>query len=276
MHRSRYLFAVLTAIVLPIACSETKEEGQPADSDSGTTTPPAPPPPPPSSTPDASGDGSTSTPDGSTSSDAGDGGAQWVGPDGGVTTAMTFFVTSRGMGLGGDLRGDAGDGLLGADAFCKELANAVSPVLGAKTWKAYLGTSTVSARSRIGNGPWVNAKGVVVATSNANLHDEGAMNSLNLQNTLDELGNQVPIAGPNVHDILTGAATDGGLTNSHCSNWTSSAGNVTGTVGHSNRAGGGTNPTSWNSAHITQGCAEQGNNSVRSGGGRGSFYCFAQ
>jgi hypothetical protein len=202
--------------------------------------------------------------------------------DAGVSLAMTFFVTSKGMGKGGDLRGDAGtaDGLAGADAFCRSLANAVHPTLGAKTWRAYLSTSTVAARSRIGPGPWVNAKGVTIATSAANLHDEGGMNALSLTNTLDETGAQVPASGGmNVHDILTGASLDGGIVPmGNCENWTSSDRGLVGgeqpRVGHSNRMGGGQVPTSWNSAHAAAGCAESGVGSVRSGGGRGSFYCF--
>jgi hypothetical protein len=213
---------------------------------------------------------------GSTDAPAADTGI-WVGPDAGISAKMSFFTTSRGMGKGGDLRATVADpdGLAGADAFCKQLANDVSPVLGAKTWRAYLGTTTVTPRSRIGAGPYYNALGVVVASSVAQLHDEGSMNLLSLTTTLDETGAQVPIAGPNQHDILTGANPDGTTAAGTCSDWTSAATNVPGHVGHSNRAGGGAIPTSWNSAHATQGCAESGPGSVRSGGGRGSFYCFA-
>ena len=219
-------------------------------------------------------------------SDASDGGgdAGWVGPDGGVAAAMTFFVTSKGNGKGGDFRAAAGDadGLAGADAFCKSLAQAVSPVLGAKTWKAYLSTNAVTARSRIGAGPWVNAKGVVIATSVANLHDEpaGAKNALSETTDIDELGNKVPIAGPNVHDILTGATLNGGSAASNCSNWTSSATNGKAMVGHANRAGGGDQPMSWNAAHEITGCKEppagagSTAGTVASGGGRGSIFCF--
>lgn len=209
----------------------------------------------------------------------GDGGAQWVGPDGGVTTAMTFFVTSKGNGKGGDFRAAAADpnGLAGADAFCKSVANAVSPVLGAKNWKAYLSITGTTARSRIGNGPWFNAKGVMIASSVANLHDEpaGTTNMLSLTTNLDELGNQVPIAGPNVHDILTGATAAGGSAATNCTNWTSNATTGQTTVGHANRAGGGTDPMSWNAAHVITGCKEgTGAGTVASGGGRGSIYCF--
>src|SRR3954468_25034714 len=71
---------------------------------------------------------------------------------------MSFFVTSVGMGKGGDL-----GGLAGADAHCQMLAAAAGG--GGKTWHAYLSTqarggqTAVNARDRIGSGPWYNSKG---------------------------------------------------------------------------------------------------------------------
>ena len=68
---------------------------------------------------------------------------------------MTFFVTSVGIGKGGDL-----GGLAGADAHCQTLAAAVGA--GGHTWHAYLSTQArpgqpaVNARDRIGTGPWFN------------------------------------------------------------------------------------------------------------------------
>lgn len=237
----------------------------------------------------SSSGGTTSSSGGTTSSSSGGGASSsggvadagdssvpdFVGPDGGVASKMNFFVTSMGNGKGGDFRIAAGDadGLAGADAFCAARAQAVSPVLGAKTWRAYLSTATVNARSRIGAGPFYNAKGVVIASSLAILHDEGGMNALSLANTLDEFGNQVPISGPNVHDILTGTLADGNAAPGTCANWTSSAATgVSGNVGHSNRAGGGAAPTSWNAAHASRGCSVA---ALAGTGGRGSIYCFA-
>ena len=78
----------------------------------------------------------------------------------------TFFITSTGSGKGADL-----GGIAGADQHCQHLAQAAG--LGAKTWHAYLstqGAGAVNARDRIGQGPWQNAKGVVVAKSVADLH----------------------------------------------------------------------------------------------------------
>lgn len=231
----------------------------------------------------SSSSGSSGTSSSSGSSGTLDGGdssvPDFVGPDGGISTKMNFFVTSRGNGKGGDFRAQAGDadGLAGADAFCKQLANDVSPILGAKTWRAYLSTSTVNARSRIGTGPFYNAKGAVIADSVARLHDEGGMNSLSLATNLDEVGNSVPSGGGNNrHDILTGTLANGNAATATCNNWTSSAQTTPkGMVGHSNRMGGGAAPTSWNAAHESAGCAASGAGSVESGGGRGSIYCFA-
>src|SRR6201988_4520558 len=79
---------------------------------------------------------------------------------------MTFFITSSGPGKGGDL-----GGLAGADARCAQLGQAAGTA--GKAWRAYLstqGTGAVNARDRIGNGPWQNAKGVVVAKDLNELH----------------------------------------------------------------------------------------------------------
>jgi hypothetical protein len=203
-----------------------------------------------------------------------------------ASAAMSFFVTSRGPGHGGDL-----GGLSGADAFCQSLAAGVSSALGARTWRAYLSTSTAAARDRIGAGPWRNAAGTIIAANLAVLHDQLAPDggpaaaldaSWPIGDTgiaLDENGAQVP-QSPLVHDILTGSNADGTVAaGATCGDWTSQATTDTAEVGHSNRTGGG-RPPSWNAAH-TVGCAEptagmdfqQG--TVSQGGGRGSLYCFA-
>ena len=188
--------------------------------------------------------------------------------------AMSFFITSAGPGRGADL-----GGLAGADAHCRKLAAAVGAGDGA--WHAYLsaneagGQPAVSARDRIGSGPWYNAKGVQVATSVANLHS--ATNGLSKTGSLNERGEVVNGRGdtPNRHDILTGSLLDGtvfpGSADHTCSNWTNS-GAGSAQVGHFDRQGGGDNPTSWNSAHPSRGC---GQDNLRATGGDGLFYCFA-
>ncbi len=137
---------------------------------------------------------------------------------------MSFFVTSVGMGDGANL-----GGLEGADAHCQQLAEAESS--SGQTWRAYLSTQEegkrgVSARSRIGSGPWYNANGELIATDLDQLH---IMPNIFLRTALDENGNRIKGRGedPNEHDILTGAQADGtsyfpwqegAFT---CSNWTS-------------------------------------------------------
>src|SRR5690349_7574283 len=113
---------------------------------------------------------------------------------------MSFFVTSVGLGNGGDL-----GGLEGADRQCQSLAQAAGA--GSKTWHAYLatqGAGGVNAKDRIGSGPWSNAKGVRIAVNVAELH--GDKNNINKQTALNEKGAVVNGRGdtPNQHDMLTG------------------------------------------------------------------------
>jgi hypothetical protein len=184
-------------------------------------------------------------------------------------TNLGFFITSVGSGKGADL-----GGLEGADKHCQSLAQAAGG--GGRTWRAYLsagGAKAVNAKDRIGTGPWQNVKGVVVATSVADLHSDA--NKLSKENSLTEKGAVVNGRGdtPNTHDILTGSNLDGTLAGDTltCNNWTSSA-EGSAQVGHHDRQGGGQNPTSWNSAHASKGCSQE---NLVATGGAGLFYCFA-
>jgi hypothetical protein len=177
---------------------------------------------------------------------------------------ISFFITSAGPGKGGDL-----GGLNGADQLCQLLGATAGA--GTKTWHAYLstqGASAVNARDRIGKGPWMNSKGVVVAKSVADLHSDA--NNLGGETSLTEKG--TPVAG-NQHDILTGSQADGTLQpgDAPCGNWTS-ADTGGAMVGHHNKQGGGAAPNSWNSAHSSKGCSQQ---NLIATGGNGYFYCFA-
>jgi hypothetical protein len=190
--------------------------------------------------------------------------------------AMSFFVTSAGLGKGADL-----GGLSGADRHCQTLAEAAGA--GGKTWRAYLstqGSGAVNARDRIGKGPWQNAKGVVIAKSAGELHGE---NNLNKQTALTEKGEVVPGRGdqPNQHDILTGSQPDGtafsGEKDMTCGNWTKS-GDGAAMLGHADRQGlvDDAPSKSWNSSHPSRGpnggCSQADLNST---GGAGRLYCFA-
>ena len=187
-------------------------------------------------------------------------------------TSMSFFITSVGSGKGGDL-----GGFEGADAHCATLAEAAG-VTG-KTWRAYLSTQEegkrgVSARDRIGEGPWMNAKGELIA---ANLDQLHVSPNIFKSTALDESGNLVNGRGdmPNRHDILTGSMSDGTAffpretEDRTCSNWTSS-GEGSASVGHHDRHGGGN--ISWNAAHNSRGCSQE---DLTKTGGAGLFMCFA-
>ena len=151
----------------------------------------------------------------------------------------SFFLTSNGIGNGGNL-----GGLAGADNHCQTLAQAAGA--GAKTWRAYLSTQAadgapaVNARDRIGKGPWKNAKGAVVAKDVAELHS--ANNNLTKQTALSEKGDVISGAGdtPNRHDVLTGSQADGTAfaagEDRTCKNWTSSMQGAA-MVGHFDRKG---------------------------------------
>jgi hypothetical protein len=190
-------------------------------------------------------------------------------PQPAVALTMGFFVTSVGRGFGADLAG-----LAGADAHCQQLAAAVGR--GNRTWRAYLsapasaGRAVVHARDRIGNGPWLNAKGIQVASSVADLHSDA--NALGRDNSLSEKGNFI---GPGRHDILTGTNVDGTLStdapDTTCQGWTSHAAGRA-MLGHHNRSGGGQRPTSWNSAHLSIGCSQA---DLRATLGDALLYCFA-
>jgi hypothetical protein len=187
--------------------------------------------------------------------------------------SMSFFVTSVGVGKGGDL-----GGLEGADRHCQSLAQAAGA--GNKTWRAYLstqGSAPVNAKDRIGRGPWFNAKGVQIAASVADLHSDN--NKINKETALDEKGMTVKGRGdsPNQHDMLTGTQHDGmavpGPDDATCRNWTSSAdGQGSAIVGHHDLIGNTQGPNFWNFSHKTPGCAPA---NLQRTGGAGLFYCFA-
>lgn len=196
---------------------------------------------------------------------------------------MSFFVTSVGLGNGADL-----GGLAGADRHCQSLATAAGA--GQRTWRAYLSTqaaalsdtAVVHARERIGNGPWHNAKGVLIAASVDDLHSPSS--GLTKETALDEMGQRVNgrTEQPNRHDILTGSRSDGTafppsppFPDMTCGNWTKGGDEGAAMTGHHDRAGptGDNWATSWNSAHPSRGGCSQA--ALRSTGGDGLFYCFA-
>jgi len=184
---------------------------------------------------------------------------------------MSFFVSSTNPGKGGNL-----GGLAGADAHCQALAAAVGA--GGKTWHAYLSTSTVNAKDRIGNGPWYNVKGVMIAKDVADLHS--ANNKIDAATALTEQGKApnylggnppAPLAQPLQHDIMTGSNDDGTSSGMTCNNWTDGA-DAQATLGHADRLGRAPGVNSWINAHASQGCSME---KLQPTGSAGMIYCFA-
>ena len=108
-------------------------------------------------------------------------------PQSGPDPKMNYFVTSKGLGKGGNL-----GGIEGADRHCQALATAAG--FGSKTWRAYLSTQArtgkpaINARDRIGKGPWYNYKGEVIARDLAHLHGD-TLDLARLGNNITKLTN---------------------------------------------------------------------------------------
>ena len=192
----------------------------------------------------------------------------------------SFFLTSNGIGNGGNL-----GGLAGADNHCQTLAQAAGA--GGKTWRAYLSTQAADGAA---------------CRQCARSHRQGAVeecqgcggrqgrrrsarrrNSLTKQTALSEKGEVINGRGdtPNRHDVLTGSQADGSAfaagEDRTCKNWTSSTQGAA-MVGHSDRLGLRDDDASksWNSSHASRGpdggCSQA---DLKSTGGDGLFYCFA-
>src|SRR6185436_17242636 len=124
----------------------------------------------------------------------------------------------------GDLRHAKPTGLEGADAICTELAESSMPGSGQKGWRAFLSVAVgptggvVDAIDRIGEGPWYDRLGRVLAMNkSALLHTrpEGADGDI-----VDDLPNEFGIPNrqpdptlPEVdnHHVLTGSDASGRL-----------------------------------------------------------------
>jgi hypothetical protein len=222
-----------------------------------------------------SGGGSSGTSSGGTGGGGGAGGSGGAGSK----SKTTFFVTSD-----TSKTGKLG-GLAAADKRCQDLA--VKAGIGDHTFHAYLSTAAENARARIGSGPWVNSKGVTLATDLDALHasslkgdhtlfiDENGMEIDGQWNSSPEADWSTTTGKSNQHDIFTGSKPDGTVqTGATCMDWTSDAAADKGQVGHSDGMGPGMatsgNFSSWNSAHAGSSCAE-----TWKAGGAGRLYCFA-
>lgn len=230
---------------------------------------------------------------------------------GGTAEHFSFFYTSlAGMralsksqkGFGGDLRFGESDGLAGADKICRTLAATQGAAFGNKTWRAYLSVhegpdgKPVNAVDRIGNGPWYDRLGRLIAKDKAGLYPPGTgINSEAIRpegdpaavdDFADETGVGARTLG-DVHDAITGSDEAGRLSDlatGTCNDWTSTTGDgEVIAVGHAFSDG--PIPGSWSYAHIELDCAPSVNTNydpnapvepgIGSGGGYGGFYCFA-
>jgi hypothetical protein len=257
---------------------------------------------------------------GNSGSDGATGGTGGSSANPGELPRFSFFVASLAAlqrlsgnqnGFGGDLRFGRADGLAGADEICRQIAETSLSGAGAKGWRAFLSATRgadgnpVHAIDRVGEGPWYDRLGRVVALTKADLaqtRPRGADPVI-----IDDLPNEdgVPNHAPDGtrvdnHDILTGSDASGRLYgtswSSTCHDWTSSVGSDgKPRVGHSWPRGGGGgggfgrgggSGDNWMSALDEAGCApginliEMGgpdprNPTVGSGGGYGGIYCLA-
>ena len=232
---------------------------------------------------------------------------------GGAVGNFSFFVTSLSAmralsgnqnGFGGDLtfgETGAGAGLRGADKICTTIAEMSMPGSGAKGWRAFLSSTTgpVHAIDRVGNGPWYDRMGRVVAMNRAGLManrptggDAVVASDLPNENGIPNHSDGAPgctgNSCPDNHDTLTGSNATGMLLNTTpgttCNDWTSAVGSAGRPgLGHSWPASSG---TSWLQVHSAAGCAPSvaivqaggppaGATGVGDGGGYGGIYCFA-
>jgi hypothetical protein len=235
---------------------------------------------------------------------------------------FSFFVTSvtamkdlarafgRGeLGFGGDLRYGEATGLAGADKICRTIAGRSLPGAENKTWRAFLSTryggendGPVHAIDRIGEGPWYDRLGRIVAMNKQALlavRPQGAdpliINDLPNEDGVPNHRDGAPgCTGndcPDNHDTLTGTNENGHLysTNdwSTCFDWTNGSSEQPRGggpwCGHSWPRG---SSDSWMSSLAEGGCAPginlvemggpvPGYYDVGTGGGYGGIYCFA-
>jgi hypothetical protein len=224
----------------------------------------------------AGGSGAGSGGGGSTGAGGGAAGSGAGGSAGGATdggrsgdasgsSMMNFFVsssTSTTANLGG---------LSGADQRCQQLAAAVGQ--GGKTWHAYLSATNppTNARDRIGEGPYYNAAGAMLAATKDALHARNGDAALFItEQGMRVNGQWAGSPGPLEHDILTGSNIDGTRNANTCGDWTATTG--TSQVGHSDGLGPGMSTADmyvhWSSSHTGQ-CGN-----TAPGGGAGRIYCF--
>lgn len=238
------------------------------------------------------------------------GGVSSAGPDAATAPPdagppFSFFVASmqtmidqsgNPQGFGGNL-----GGLVGADRICQNAATAVGA--GGKTWRAFLsvhnGGTPIHAIDRVGNGPWYDRNGRLIAMNKTGLLSGGDPSGQRpdgdpqaIDNMCDEHGTPLTTFGDS-HDILTGSNPQGRLLcttpDCTCADWTNATTGVGDGGDRRNSLGLGhawsaESGLSWIHVHQGHGCAPGINliqngagtgNTVGQGGGWGGIYCFA-
>jgi hypothetical protein len=241
------------------------------------------------------------------------------GVDPSTLEPFSFFVTSLEImqELSGSQDGFGGNlgGLSGADDICQQAADRVG--FGAKTWRAFLSATDdgsgnpVHAIDRIGDGPWYDRNGRLIAENRAGLLQERPDGDAQAVNDLANEHGEGLMQFGDTHDIVTGTNAQGQLDSPElaktCNDWTSTTVNPsTGDEGGGTSGGGGWVPgggfgafnngvrvghswpamsgTNWMTAHTEGSCAAGVNlvqngpgdgSSIGAGGGWGAIYCFA-
>jgi hypothetical protein len=235
-----------------------------------------------------------------------------------TTPKFSFFVTSmKAMlelsgskdGFGGDFtfgETGAGAGLRGADKLCAAIAERSFPGAASKGWRAFLSVTAdaygkqVDAIDRIGEGPWYDRTGRVVAPTKADLLAVRPKNGdpsiqLDLPNENGIPNHQPDPSKPkdDNHHTITGSNDKGKLKSATatCKDWTTkdgSAANGQPSAGFSWPRGGqvSNSGSNWMTTWDAPGCAAgieiadagaapPGSIIIGGGGGYGGFYCFA-
>lgn len=173
-----------------------------------------------------------------------------------------------------------------------------------KGWRAFLSVTAdakgkqVDAITRVGEGPWYDRLGRLLAPKKADLLNTRPMNGdAAIQNDLpNETGtpNHRPdpaLPADDNHHMVTGSSATGTLASATatCKDWTSADGATGGkpSAGFAWPRGSGTNGANWMSTFSAAGCApgyhfdnsggtaSATGNIIGSNGGYGGFYCFA-
>ncbi len=229
-------------------------------------------------------------------------------------TSMHSLWTLSGSDLDdmdGGFGGDFG-GLAGADGICQAIGAAAGH--GHKTWRAFLSATDdgsgnpVHAIERIGEGPWHDANGRLVATGKAGLVSSHRPDGdpQTIYDLPDECGVPLSAIG-DAHDIVTASDEQGRLHSSNpsstCNDWTSADPSVgkkssgselmcghsfprfgSGQIGADGKVSGGevVSGAHWLSDHGVPGCGKgailvegKGSGCIGCAGGYGAIYCFA-